>query len=248
MTLEEFFAAHPRVAIAFSGGVDSSYLLHAAGKFAKDVRAYYVESAFQPAFELHDALQLAQEQGVTLTRIPLDALADENVASNPVDRCYFCKQRVFAAIIQRAALDGFTTILDGTNASDDAGDRPGMRALGELSVLSPLRLCGLTKDDIRRLSRQAGLFTWDKPAYACLATRTPTGQPITLAGLKATESAETLLFSLGFHDFRVRRLGDAARIQIPHEQMGDLLQHRQRIVSTLKADYSAVLLDLEARS
>ena len=139
-------------------------------------------------------------------------------------------------------------LLDGTNASDDAGDRPGMRALQELSVRSPLRECGLTKDEIRRLSREAGLFTWDKPAYACLATRIPTGQPITARDLAVTEAAETYLFSLGFTDFRVRLAGRSAKIQLPAAQMPHLLEHRQEILDRLGQDYDAVWLDLEARA
>ena len=105
-------------------------------------------------------------------------------------------------------------MLDGTNASDDEGDRPGMRAIRELSVFSPLRDCGLTKEEIRLRSKEAGLFTWDKPAYACLATRIPTGEPITEEKLKVTEAAENFLFSLGLTNFRVRRMGDAARLQV----------------------------------
>ena len=171
MTLEEFFAEHPKVAIAFSGGVDSSYLLYAAGKYAKEVKAYYVKAAFQH----------------------LDVLSDEKVTANPANRCYYCKKRIFTAITSHARADGFTVLLDGTNASDDAGDRPGMKALQELAVLSPLRICGLTKAEIRKLSKEAGLFTWDKPAYACLATRIPTGQHIDARVLERTEVAEGYL-------------------------------------------------------
>lgn len=154
---------------------------------------------------------------------------------------------IFSAIAQAAREDGFTTILDGTNASDDAGDRPGMRALQELSVLSPLRECGLTKPEIRRLSKEAGLFTWDKPAYACLATRIPTGTAITADQLERTEAAENHLFSLGFTDFRVRLQGDAAKLQVPAAQFPKVLENRDMILSELKKWYSTVLLDLEAR-
>ena len=137
--------------------------------------------------------------------------------------------------------------MDGTNASDDAGDRPGMRALRELSVRSPLRECGLTKRDVRMLSRDAGLFTWDKPAYACLATRIPTGQPITARDLAVTEAAESDLFSLGFTDFRVRLVGRSAKIQLPAAQMPRLLECRQEILQRLGPDYDGVWLDLEGR-
>ena len=179
MTLNEFFAAHPKCALGFSGGVDSAYLLYAGVQAGADIRPYYIKTAFQPRFERDDALRLAGELGVEVTVLELDALADPRVAANPAERCYYCKQNLFRALKARAAADGYTVLLDGTNASDEAGDRPGMRALRELEVRSPLRECGLTKADIRRLSREAGLFTWDKPAYACLATRIPTGEAIT---------------------------------------------------------------------
>ena len=139
-------------------------------------------------------------------------------------------------------------MIDGTNASDDAADRPGMRALEELSVRSPLRECGLTKGEVRRLSKEAGLFTWDKPAYACLATRIPAGEEITREKLQKTEAAESLLFSLGFSDFRVRLLGGRAMIQLPEGQLPLLLERRGQVLDGLKGKYSAVLLDLEPRA
>lgn len=247
MELNDFFAAHPEVAVAFSGGVDSAYLLYAAKRAAKRMKAYYACSAFQPQFELEDAKRLAAELDVQMQIIPLDVLADAQVAENPKNRCYYCKKRIFGAITAQARHDGFTVLLDGTNASDDAGDRPGMKALEELSVLSPLRLCGLTKAQIRALSKEAGLFTWDKPAYACLATRVPTGEPITAEKLQKTERAEALLFSLGFRDFRVRYFAGAARIQLPEAQLPLALERRTELLSELKKIYPAVLLDLEVR-
>ena len=139
MTLETFFHENPRVALAFSGGVDSAYLLYAARACGAQVRAYYVQTAFQPAFEREDALRLVRELGAEMTVLPLDILDREEVCANPPQRCYHCKRAIFSAILQAAAADGFDLVIDGTNASDDAGDRPGMRALRELSVRSP---CG----------------------------------------------------------------------------------------------------------
>ena len=155
MTLQAFFQANPRAALAFSGGVDSAYLLYAGVRAGADLRPYYIKTAFQPRFEQDDALRLAGELGVEVTVLELDALADPRVAANPAERCYYCKQNLFRALKARAAADGYAVLLDGTNASDEAGDRPGMRALRELEVRSPLRECGLTKADIRRLSREA---------------------------------------------------------------------------------------------
>ena len=247
MELQDFFHEHPKAALGFSGGVDSSYLLWAARQCGADVRPYYIKTSFQPEFEFEDAKRLCREIGAKLTVLELNALADPAVAVNPADRCYHCKRNLFGTLAARALADGYTLLLDGTNASDDAGERPGMRALRELSVRSPLRECGLTKARIRALSREAGLFTWDKPAYACLATRVPTGEPITAEKLQKTERAEALLFSLGFRDFRVRYFAGAARIQLPEAQLPLALERRTELLSELKKIYPAVLLDLEVR-
>ena len=236
-----------RVAVAFSGGVDSAYLLWAAAESGADTAAYYVSTAFQPAFEGEDARRLCAELGVTLRTVTVDVLAFPDVTANGPRRCYFCKQKLFTAIQSAAAEDGFALLCDGTNASDDAADRPGMAALRELQVASPLRETGLTKAEIRALSRQAGLFTWDKPAYACLATRIPTGTALTAEALQRTERAEDYLMSLGFRDFRVRLFGGAARIQLRENQFPLFMQHREAIVATLRQWYGAVLLDGEVR-
>lgn len=248
MDLAQFFHETPRCALAFSGGVDSAYLLYAAIANGARVRAYYVRTPFQPAFELEDAQRMALFLGADMKVISLNVLEDETVTANPADRCYYCKQKIFTAIREAAAADGFSVLLDGTNASDDASDRPGMRALRELEVRSPLREAGLTKQEIRRLSKEAGLFTHDKPAYACLATRIPTGTKITAQNLRRTELAEAYLMQLGFSDFRIRLLGDAARLQLRPEQLPRLLEHRQAILAELKKYYSSVLLDLEVRN
>lgn len=245
MTLQEFFAAHPKVALGFSGGVDSSYLLYAAKQAAADVRPYFAKTQFQPEFELEDAKRLAELVDIELTILPYDVLPAAGV--NPPDRCYYCKTALFGALVARAKADGYDTIIDGTNASDDAGDRPGMKALRELQVLSPLRLCGLTKQDIREKSKEAGLFTWDKPSYACLATRFPAGVQITEDGLKKVEQAEGALFELGFTDFRVRVYHGAARIQLPKAQMERALAMRQEILDKLRPLFEGVFLDLEGR-
>ena len=247
MTLLAFFKENPKAALGFSGGVDSSYLLYAGVQAGADIHPYYIKTAFQPQFELDDAERLCAQLGVPLTVLELDVLKNEAVTANPPDRCYYCKTALFGALSARALADGYTLLLDGTNASDDAGDRPGMRALKELHVCSPLRECGLTKAEIRRLSREAGLFTWDKPAYACLATRIPSGDAITAEKLLATERAEAFLFSLGLTDFRVRNYRGAARLQFPEAQLNAVLAHRAEILQELKKDYPAVVLDLEVR-
>lgn len=247
MTLTQFWKENPKAAIAFSGGVDSAYLLYSAVQSGANVKAYYAKSAFQPAFELEDAKKLAAQLGAEMEILTLDVLSVPKVAENPANRCYYCKTAIFSAISSAAKRDGFSLILDGTNASDDASDRPGMQALRELSVRSPLRECGLTKKEIRRLSKEAGLFTHDKPAYACLATRIPTGDAITPSELARTEEAEAYLHSLGLRDFRVRTLGDTARIQVTVSDLETVVRNREAIVSHLKKLYSGVMLDLEVR-
>ena len=247
MDLKQFFSQNPRAAIAFSGGVDSAYLLYAAVDCGAQVKAYYVKSAFQPRFELDDAMALAQQLGVKMEVLPLDILCNEAMTANPEDRCYHCKKAIFQTILSAAKADGYELLLDGTNASDDALDRPGMKALAELSVHSPLRECGLTKGEIRRLSREAGLFTHDKPAYACLATRIPAGESITAEKLQRTEKAENFLQALGLRNFRVRSVGDTAKLQVTRSDLPAVFKHREKITEELKQYYSSILLDLEVR-
>ena len=256
MTLQEFFKEVPKAAVAFSGGADSAFLLWAARECGADVRAYYVKTAFQPAFELEDAGRLARELQVPMTVIEEDILAVPEAAQNGPKRCYYCKRALFSSLREAARRDGYPVLLDGTNASDDAKDRPGMQALRELQVRSPLRECGITKEQLRQMSKEAevrrpseelGLFTASKPAYACLATRVPTGTEITLEALKNVERAEEILSELGFADFRVRICQEGARIQVREEEMADLLDQREVVMERLKPLFPAVLLDLEAR-
>ena len=247
MTLNEFFSLVPKAAVAFSGGTDSAFLLWAAKECGCEVRAYYGKTAFQPQFELEDARRLCAQVGVELTVLEADILSVPCVAENPPDRCYHCKRALFGALRERALADGFSVLLDGTNASDDAGDRPGMRAIAELQVRSPLRECGITKAQVRALSKEAGLFTWDKPAYACLATRLPTGETITPEVLQKVEAAEDALFSLGYKDLRVRVFHGAARLQLPGQQLEQAAKEREAILQALAPWFDTVLLDLKER-
>lgn len=247
MELKDFFAENKKVAVAFSGGTDSAYLLYVAIKFGVCVKAYYVKSAFQPQFELDDAKRLAEELGADMQIIYVDILANKVVTDNPCNRCYYCKKIIFTEIAKAAAKDKYFVLTDGTNASDDAKDRPGMRALTEMSVRSPLRECGLSKDDVRRLSKEAGLFTWNKPAYACLATRISAGEKITEEKIKKIEISEKYLSSIGFTNFRVRTSGDTAKLQIEEKQFSLVLAKRQEILCELEKYYDSVLLDLKVR-
>lgn len=177
--LQVFFAEHPRVALAYSGGCDSVFLLACAEACGAEVHPFTVDTAFQYAFEVDDARRAADQIGTTGEVIELDIFAHPEVIANPPDRCYHCKKVIFGAIKEAAAKEGIDVIIDGTNASDDPARRPGFRAIEEFGVRSPLREAGLTKDQIRELSRKIGLITADKPNYSCLATRVETGTLIT---------------------------------------------------------------------
>ena len=189
--LEAFFARMPRFAVAFSGGTDSAYLLAAALVAGCEVRAYLVNTAFQPAFELEDARAVAACLGVPLAVVEADVLAQDDICANPPDRCRLCKRFIFGAIAEAAQRDGFTVLVDGTNASDDPARRPGFRALAEASVVSPLRRAGMTKTGVRAASRALALsqgrdsdaFLADKPRFACLAVHVPAGERITCESL-----------------------------------------------------------------
>lgn len=189
--LKAFFARVPRFAVAFSGGTDSAYLLAAALVAGCEVRAYLVNTAFQPAFELEDARTVAACLGVPLAVVEADVLAQDDICANPPDRCRLCKRFIFGAIAEAAQRDGFTVLVDGTNASDDPARRPGFRALAEASVVSPLRRAGMTKTDVRAASRALALsqgrdsdaFLADKPRFACLAVHVPAGERITRESL-----------------------------------------------------------------
>lgn len=247
MTLKNFFEENPEGAVAFSGGVDSVYLLAMAVHFGKRITAYYVKTAFQPQFEERDAKKAAERIGAELRILPCAVLDQPQIVQNPADRCYHCKRLIFSRILQAAAADGYSLILDGTNASDEAGDRPGMRALGEMGVRSPLRECGLTKREIREESKKCGLFTWDKPAYACLATRIPTGMPIDEALLARVEASEEKLFQMGFADFRARILDGALKLQFTENDLPEAFARREELRESLGKDGFEVLLDLRPR-
>ena len=247
MTIRDFFTVHPRAAIAFSGGVDSTFLLYAAKEAGADAAAIYVRSQFQPAFEYEDAVKMAERIGVQMRVIGVDALADERVRANPADRCYFCKINIMGAIRRAAAEDGYNLICDGTNASDDVSDRPGFKALQEFGIRSPLRECGLTKARIRELAKKAGLSVWNKPSYACLATRIPAGEVITEDKLRTTEAAETALFGMGFRDFRVRMRGGAALVQVTAAQHKEAVIREKEIEAAIGRLYTSVTIDDHTR-
>lgn len=245
--LISFFSNYSRVAVALSGGVDSAVLLSLAKSSNADVKVYFVKSAFQPDFELEDALKICGDN-IPLTVIEIDILSDKDIASNPENRCYFCKKRIFSEIKKKAEIDGCDIIADGTNNSDDISDRPGYKALQELGILSPLKAFEFTKQDIRQIAFERSIPVSDKPSYACLATRIPFGTEISKELLLKTENAEKELFRLGFKDFRIRFQDGDAKLQISEKDMPIVLKNRENILKILQKYYNNVLLDLKARN
>lgn len=243
MTLSEFFKANPKAALAFSGGTDSAYLLWAAVQAGAEVQPYFVRSAFQPRFELEDAQRLCAQLGLELRVLDCDVLARPEIAANPPDRCYYCKRALFTRLLSAAAEDGCSMVMDGTNASDDAASRPGVKALRELGVRSPLREAGLSKAEVRRLSARAGLFTADKPSYACLATRIPSGTVIEKAMLEMAEQAESLLAGLGYRNFRVRLRDWGALLQFDAAQLAQAQEEIENIHNLLGTMFRELRID-----
>ncbi|MGL4987125.1 MAG: ATP-dependent sacrificial sulfur transferase LarE [Treponemataceae bacterium] len=247
MTLQEFFVKHNRIALGFSGGVDSTYLLYEGIENKANIKPYFIKTQFQPNFELKEAKEFCKKLGIELTIIEHNIFQHNDVIVNPENRCYFCKRHLFSLIQEKALSDGYSVIIDGTNASDDSEDRPGMKVLEEMKVLSPLRLCGLGKDKIREESKKANLPTWNKPSYACLATRIPSGTMIRQEDLASVEKAEDTLFELGFSDFRVRYFHGAARIQMPQSQFEKACSEKEIIRKKLSSFFDIILLDLKCR-
>jgi uncharacterized protein len=216
--LLEIITAQGSAAVAFSGGVDSSFLCYAAvAALGPRALAITVVSPMLPKSEIEWAKQAARKAGIEHIFIEESEIDDE-VAKNPRERCYFCKKIEFGGILAAAKERGIAAVLDGSNYDDLSDFRPGLRALSELRIISPLREAGLTKAEIRELSRRFALPTWDKPAFACLASRIPYGEEITKEKLARIEKAEDLLRSSGFRQFRVRSHGDIARIETAPEE------------------------------
>lgn len=219
--LKEIVKKAGSLTVAFSGGVDSTFLLRvAADVLGERVIAVTAKSSTYPEREFKEAEAFARRLGVKHIVIFSEELEIEGFADNPADRCYFCKHELFGKVVDIAKQYGMAFVADGSNV-DDVGDyRPGMRAVKELSVISPLKAAGLTKQDIRDLSKELGLPTWDKQAFACLASRFPYGQKITREKLAMIDQAEQFLIDLGFRQVRVRHHGDLARIEVGAQEIG----------------------------
>lgn len=229
VALRDSLAPLPSLAVAYSGGVDSAYLMHVAADVLGDrVYAVVADSPSMPRAELDEALGLARSRGWRVEVIATRELENPDYASNPVNRCYFCKAELFDRLETWARERGIARLAYGENADDMRDVRPGRKAAAEFAVLAPLRDAGLAKADIRALSYSAGLPTADKPAAPCLASRLPTGRPVTREALAQIEAAEAALHAEGFRIVRVRHHGEIARVQVAPEETPRLLEPETR--------------------
>lgn len=236
------------VAIAYSGGVDSTFLLKvAADVLGNNVIAITAKSSTYPEREFKEAVKYIEDIGAKHIVIISEELEIEGFAKNPINRCYFCKKELFSKIRKVADDNNINAVLDGSNADDISDFRPGTKAATELKVISPLKDAGFTKNDIRSLSKKLGVPTWNKPAFACLSSRFPYGNEITVEKLSMVERAEQFLMDLGFRQIRVRHHEDIARIEVNTEERYKFFDIKimDKVANELKSiGFKYVTLDL----
>ena len=247
--LKNRIASEGKAAVAFSGGVDSVFLLYAAWEALGDgVLALTVSLHATPERELHEAEAFCRKQGIRHRVEPIDEFTIEGFADNPPDRCYLCKRELFRRMQKAAREEGAGVLMEGSNLDDQGDYRPGLRALSELGIRSPLKEAGFTKAEIREMSKKLGLATFDKPSMACLASRFAYGEKITPGKMKMVEQAEEYLAELGFVQRRVRMHGDLARIELlPDDILRIMEEERYQKVQKRLAElgFSYVTLDLK---
>ncbi|MDI6761273.1 MAG: ATP-dependent sacrificial sulfur transferase LarE, partial [Candidatus Brocadiaceae bacterium] len=234
--------------VAFSGGVDSSLVAKLCHDVLGEGKALAVtaRSETYPHYELENAKKVAREIGITHLIIDTQELDIPGFSTNPPNRCYFCKSELFERLKELAQKEGYKHVLDGANADDSQDYRPGSQAASELGVRSPLKEVGLTKEEIRKLSKELGLSTWDKPSYACMSSRFPYGQEITTGKLQMVSLAEDFLRSLGLRQFRLRHHDGIARLEVAQEEIPLAIERRADIVKKCKElGYTYVTLDLQ---
>ena len=246
--LRKFFRLYGSAAIAFSGGVDSTFLLKAAhDELGEKVLAVSAVSILSPKRETEAAAAFCKEDGIRLVTIQIDPLKIHGFKNNPENRCYICKKEIFSKIRSLALENGIYTVCDGSNADDTGDYRPGMKALAELGIKSPLLECGFTKNEIRELSKEMGLPSWNKPSAACLASRFVYGEAITPEKLKMVENAEDFLQELGFRQKRARIHGEnLARIEVMPEDFEKILNQKEKINNYFRnLGFKYVTLDIQ---
>lgn len=247
--LKQYLASLQSVAVAFSSGVDSTFLLKVAHEALGDkVIAVTAESCSFPKRELEEAKAFCEKEGIRHFICASEELEIEGFSKNPVNRCYLCKRELFEKIREITAENHIENIVEGSNMDDNGDYRPGLQAVAELDIKSPLRYAGLTKADIRQLSKALGLTTWNKQSFACLSSRFVYGEDITREKLSMVDRAEQLLLDLGFHQIRVRIHDKMARIEILPEEFEKLLRPevRERVLSEFQSyGFTYVTMDLK---
>lgn len=246
--LKQTIASLERIMVAFSGGVDST-LVAKVGWDILGSENVLAAIAVSPSFgeeEERVALKILDEMGISRVRVETEEVADPRYAANPINRCYFCKEHVYSALVQVAQHHGFATMVDGFNAEDTTDFRPGRKAGRELGVRSPLCEAGLMKHEVRTLARHLGLSNWNKPQMACLSSRVEYGITITPKVLSQVDRAEAALRQLGFDDLRVRHHDKLARVEVEPQMVPRAVTQRDEIVRAVKAvGYTYVTIDLE---
>lgn len=246
--LKDWIASKGKVAVAFSGGVDSVFLLYVAKEALNDqVLALTMSLHAVPRRELEEAVRFCREQGIRHRVAQIDEFSIEGFADNPPNRCYLCKKTLFQKMRKTAAAEGFDVLMEGSNVDDQGDYRPGLLALQELQILSPLKECGFTKEEIRQMSKKLSLPTWKKPSMACLASRFVYGERITPEKMRMVEKAEEYLTELGFVQKRVRMHGSLARIELMPADIKRLMREEYYIQVQKKLEqlgFAYVTLDL----